>query len=264
MVMNWDDFIRRVGIGFSIIVAVLFFLAFCSSNLHGQQDTIPPDATLELEGWAYGAIEGLEHNCPISENGRVEGYAGMEVVCEIWAVDVDGQFTPANIAAIPRDSTRVEVIVEPPQQDTVDGVLQYVKSEIYIRVIRRGNWHIDLEARPLLFLLLYAYERPETALYPRISTDLTVVNDPLENFIFCAYLGGYTNATYKSRMRPIPCPDLGGTPLPEFDVTWTLPEILWSQMPPDHPMMPYSVMARTGTPIEPFMDRKPVSVVASQ
>jgi len=260
-----DQVTTGVAVFFTVFIVFFFILVMCTEDVYGQDN--PPDAFITMEGWAYGAIDSIFHSCPINRNGRVDGYVGMEVTCEVWAVDSFSTFTPATLIGLPADSSRLEISISPPEQDSLGT---YIKSTMYIHVLRRGNWHVDIEARPLLFVMAYMYNRPASATYPQLefpNPGMNILGGPLEEFIFCAYEGGYADARMKSKMRPIPCPDLGGAPLPEFDVIWTLPEVIWSQMESDHPMMLYSEFAtgEEGKPTSPMRaDRKSVAVVASQ
>lgn len=259
MAMNFEDVFRKIGLGLAIVIITFFFLAFCSENLIGQ---IPSEAEITLEGYAYGAIDTIQHNCPIRDNGRIEGYVGMEVTCEIWAIDSTGAFTPSSLVATPADSSRIEVSIITES----DSLGNYQRSNMYIRVLRRGNWHVDVEARPILMLMGYMYNRPvddQGVFWPRIEYPNPEIN-LLENeqFIFCAYVGGYANATHKSLERPIPCPDLGGTPLPEIEINWTLPRML-EGMAQNNSVVFYDDVA-TPIPMLTDMPLKSVDVVSSQ
>jgi hypothetical protein len=211
------------------LVAVLF-LSLSGAPAEGQE------ATITINGYAFGQIAGLQHECPIRANGRVEGYVGLQVSCPVWAVDGDGNFTPSSVAAVPGDSGRVAVRVSHVAQDTLG---RFVADTLHITVLRQGNWMVTLTARPILFIMGHAYMRTEDATWPRheFPPIRAVVG---EEFALCAYQGGYEDATAKSLSRPIPCPDLGGAPLPEFEVRWTLPDVLG---PVDPVAVPGSVMA---------------------
>ena len=194
------------------------------------------EATITINGYAYGMIAGIEHECPIRPNGRVEGYVGMSVSCPIYATDSDGNFTPSTISATPFDSTRLVVRVTHVAQDTLGN---FAPDTLHINVIRKGNWHLDVFANPLLFIMGFMNTRTEDATWARYEfPPIRVLVD--EVFVLCAYEGGYEDAVAKSLARPVPCPDLGDTPLPEFDVEWTLPDILGVV---DPAAVPGSVMA---------------------
>ena len=208
----------------------MFLALLLASPLRAQE------ATITIDGYAYGAIAGIEHECPIRANGRIEGYVGLQVSCPIFAVDSDGNFTPSTVTAVPADSTRVVVRVTHVAQDTLGN---FAPDTLHINVIRRGNWHLDVYANPVLFIMGYAYNRPADATYPRHEfPPITVVTE--ETFVLCAYQGGYEDAIAKSLARPVACPDLGDVALPEFEVEWTLPDILGPASPD---AVPYSVMA---------------------
>jgi len=183
------------------------------------------EATITIDGYAYGQITGIGHDCPIRANGRIEGYVGMVVTCEVWAVDTAGSFTPASMSAVSADSTRVRVTVSTLAMDSLGN---HVPSSMMIEVLRRGNWHVTIDANPILFIMGYMHERPVDAFWPQIEgLDGEIKALVGEDFLLCAYQGGYdTKATAKSLERPIPCPDQGTGPLPEFEVTWILPDIL--------------------------------------
>ena len=199
---------------------------------------VAQEATITIDGYAYGAIAGISHECPIRSNGRIEGYVGMQVACPVFAVDTQGNFTPSTISAIPGDSSRVSVRVSHVAQDTLGN---FAPDTLHIVVLRQGNWKVDLYANPILFIMGYAYTRITDATYPHMEyPPITVVLG--ESFVLCAYEGGYEDAVAKSMARPVPCPDLGGVALPEFAVEWTLPDILGRDISPS--AVPASVMAQ--------------------
>lgn len=211
-----------------LIQTILLFCLFVPGPSEAQ------DAQITIEGYAYGMIADIAHDCPIRANGRIEGYVGMQAVCPVWAVDADGTFTPSQIAGIPGDSSRISVrTVHVPQ-----GEMGFVPDTLYIEVLRQGNWHIDLFANPILFIMGHRVNRVEGQQldYPPLEDYVA------ERFNLCAYEGGYASATAKSESySPIPCPDLGGVPLPTFEVEWVLPDILaWV----DPASVPTTVMAQ--------------------
>jgi len=183
------------------------------------------EATITINGYAYGQIAGISHECPLKETGqgwRVEGYVGLQVSCPVWAVDAEDFFTPASMSVMASDSSRVSAVIV---HSIVDTAGQYAPDTLKIQVLRRGNWSIDLYANPILFIMGYMNTRTSDAIWPQheFPTIRAVVG---EDFILCAYEGGYEDAVAKSYNRPTACPDLGDTALPEFEVTWVLPEIL--------------------------------------
>jgi len=201
-------------------LAVFAALALVHDPLPGQQ------ATITINGTAYGTIAGIGHNCPMREQGggyRMDGYVGMQVSCPIWAIAADSSFTPSSISVTVSDESRISAVVVHSVMDTL-GV--YSPDTLKIQVLRQGNWHLDVTANPILFIMGYGFNRAPDAAWPQYEYPpmINVLED--EVFALCAYQGGYgTDATAKSINDP-PCPDLGGTPLPEFEVNWILPDIL--------------------------------------
>lgn len=181
-------------------------------------------ATIELEGYAYGAITGIMHDCPIRQNGRIDGYVGMVVTCEIWAIDSTLAFTPASLTASAADPTRVQVTVSATAMDSVGN---YIPSTMMIQVLRSGNWKVTLDANPMLFVAGHMFTRPEDSLWPQLDIEGDLKSVVGEQFALCAYEGGsFENAKSKSLNRPNPCPDPPGLILPEFEVVWVLPDFL--------------------------------------
>jgi len=204
--------------------------------------TTPPrleaqEATIIINGYGYGAIAGIAHECPIRANGRVEGYVGLEVSCPVSATDAQGNFTPSTISAVSADSTRVRVRVVHVAQDAEGN---FGRDTLKLTILRTGQWRVDLFANPILFIMGHAYTRGPDAPWPRNEfPPIRVVVG--ETFTLCAYEGGYETAVAKSYARPIPCPDLGGHILPEFGVEWILPDILG---PVNPSAVPGSIMAQ--------------------
>ena len=196
------------------------------------------EATIIINGYGYGAIAGIKHECPIRANGRVEGYVGLQVRCPVNAVDASGNFTPSTITAVSADTSRVwvEVIKTTPPTDT-----SFVRDTLILTIRRQGNWRVDLFANPILFIMGYAYTRAPDATWPQ--HEFPPINVVLgETFALCAYEGGYETAVAKSYARPVACPNLGATILPEFGVEWVLPDILGPAINPS--AVPGSVMAQ--------------------
>jgi len=213
-------------------MTVALFLLFAPQPGEAQE------ATIIINGYGYGAIAGIKHECPIRANGRVEGYVGLEVSCPVSAQDAQGNFTPSTISAVSADSSRVRVSVVHVDQDANGN---FARDTLKLTILRTGNWRIDLFANPILFIMGYAYNRPADATYPQHEfLPITVLVD--ETFVLCAYEGGYETAVAKSYARPVPCPDLGDVALPEFEVEWTLPDILGPAISPS--AVPASVMAQ--------------------
>jgi len=180
------------------------------------------EATITINGYAYGQIAGVGHECPLRKVGngwRVDGYVGMQFSCPVWGIAADSSFTPATLKATASQPDRVAVTMIHSTPDSV-----YYPDTLRVQVLRQGNWSLDLTASPVLFIM-GATSRPADAAWPRDEYPPMrfVVG---EVFRLCAYEGGYENATAKSLNRPTPCPDLGGVALPEFEVQWTLPDIL--------------------------------------
>jgi len=196
------------------------------------------EATIIINGYGYGAIAGIKHECPIRANGRVEGYVGLQVSCPVSATDAQGNFTPSTVTAVSADSTRVRVSVVHAAQDANGN---FGRDTLKLTILRTGNWRVDLFANPILFIMGYAYTRAPDATWPQ--HEFPPINVVLgETFALCAYEGGYETAVAKSYARPVACPDLGATILPEFGVEWVLPDILGAAINPS--AVPGSVMAQ--------------------
>jgi len=199
---------------------LVLVMALVPGLLSGQE------ATIEITGMAYGTIAGIGHECPMREQAggyRMDGYVGMQVSCPVWAIDSQDGFTPSTINVQVNDSSRLSAVVVHPTPDTLGN---YSADTLKIQILRPGNWRLTVNAKPILFVM-GATTRPASATWPQYEYP-PVMNFVLnEVFTLCAYQGGYgVDATAKSYARPTPCPDLGGTPLPEFEVQWTLPDIL--------------------------------------
>lgn len=191
-----------------------------------------PAASITINGYGYGAIAGISHNCPLTDLGdgvqRLTGYVGDEVECSVWAVAANGAATPASIDVVPNDTTRVRITIEstPPP---AEGETPNMATHMVVEILEAGDWTLTIEANPLLDVFGYMYERSDAAVWPRIERhgiDALVG----EEFLLCAYeLGGEGVPVAKSLERPLPCPDpegWAGEPLPEFEVEWTLPDVL--------------------------------------
>lgn len=179
-------------------------------------------ATITVEGYGYGEVATIQHGCSVDEQGRITGLVGTEVTCPVWATDREGTFAPSSLAASASDTTKARVWVDGPPM--VDGV-QNGPHTLHIEILSGGSWTLTLEANPMLHLLGYMYTRPApTQEWPEY--EYPVINTVSgEKFVLCAYTGGYgMNATSKSIARPVPCPDLGDRPLPEFEVRWEFDE----------------------------------------
>jgi len=214
---------------------LLVILTFC---LFGFLPAEAQEATIIINGYGYGAIAGIKHECPIRANGRVEGYVGLQVSCPVSAQDAQGNFTPSTITAVSADSTRVRVSVVHVAQDANGN---FARDTLKLTILRTGNWRVNLFANPILFIMGYAYTRAPDATWPQ--HEFPPINAVLgETFVLCAYEGGYETAVAKSYARPTPCPNLGNTILPEFGVEWTLPDILGPAIDPA--AVPGSIMAK--------------------
>jgi hypothetical protein len=184
-----------------------------------------PD-TLTFEVIGYGLVSGVGHDCPI-RNDKLDRtmYPGSEITCPIWVVDADGDPTPGTIVLEVMDSTVVQAFV------TGDSLLT-------IRQLRKGNTHIKMFPRPILLVATVypdnlAYYGPGAMAWDTVQPLwATVTRDPVTlqpvvhvHTMLCAYLGdGFGGAVAKGRAtrQAVPCPDMGGTPLPEFPVTWSV------------------------------------------
>lgn len=222
-----------------MLTSFLCAVALVGTPLEAQE------ATVVIEGYAYGRIAGFSHECPLRETGsnwRIDdGYVGMQVSCPIWAVDADDNFTPAAITVSINDSSRVSAVVVHVPKDTLG---QYVADTLKIQVLRQGNWGMRLEANPLLDIFGYMYERPAPddpvrnegvgSIWPQIEDDEGNIRVVVgETFLLCAYeLGAWVEdfgyqPVAKSYERPRACPDPEGYPnLPEIQIEWTLPDVL--------------------------------------
>ena len=69
------------------------WLLFALTLMMSTTPTEAQEATITIEGYAYGQIAGIAHECPLREmpNGRyrVDGYVGLQISCPIWAVDAE-------------------------------------------------------------------------------------------------------------------------------------------------------------------------------
>lgn len=169
---------------------------------------VPDTLTFDVEGW--GVVHGIAHQCPISENGKMDAYVGIPVTCPVWVVDADGERTPGRIVA-EADSTFVSIVI---QGDSL----------MTVTVLRKGNTHVRLYPVPILQILAY---------YPATNTMDT--EDPLtiraswdpatgeklwqEETRLCGYVQGFAAPLAKTDEG---CPDLGHPTLPIFHVTWTV------------------------------------------
>ena len=220
----------------NLLVILTFFL-------FGFLPAEAQEATITIDGYGYGQIAGVGHECPLRKVGsswRIEGYVGFQVSCPVWGIASDSSFTPASMSVTASQPDRVAATIIHSVADST-----FHPDTLRVQILRQGNWSIDLTANPILFIMGYAYTRTPDALwsqyeYPPIRS---VVG---ETYALCAYEGGYEDAVAKSISRPVPCPDLGGHPLPEFDVLWTLPDFLG---PVNPTAVPGSIMAKLSTDI---------------
>ena len=205
--------------------------------------TTPPrleaqEATITINGYGYGQIAGVGHECPMRKVGdkwKLDGYVGFQVSCPVWGLAADSTFTPASMSVIVANPTMVAATIIHSVADSI-----FHPDTLRVQILRQGNWSIDLKANPILFIMGYAYTRTPDAIWPQHEyPPMNVVGG--ETFVLCAYEGGYENAVAKSLARPTPCPDLGGHPLPEFGVEWILPDILG---PVNPSAVPGSIMAQ--------------------
>lgn len=214
------------------IFAALLSLAFVAAPISAQE------ATITINGYGYGQIAGVGHNCPLRKVGngwRIEGYVGFQVSCPVWAIAADSTFTPASMSVTATQPDRVAATIIHAVADSV-----FHPDTLKVQILKQGNWSIDLTANPILFIMGYAYTRAPDAAWSQLEYPPMHVLVG-EEFALCAYEGGYENAVAKSLARPTPCPDLGGHPLPEFEVEWTLPDILG---PVNPAAVPGSIMAQ--------------------
>ena len=209
------------------------------------------EATITIEGYAYGQIAGIAHECPLREmpNGRyrVDGYVGLQISCPIWAVDAEDLFTPSSLSIKLNDSSRVASTILHIPPDTLG---QYVADTLKLQILRQGNWSFALDANPLLNIFGYMFTRPgpddpvrtnqdgsPSGIWPQIEDRFGNMKAVLgEQFVLCAYeLGAWQDG---EGYRPVakstdvlgqarPCPDPEGYgSLPEIVVAWVLPDIL--------------------------------------
>lgn len=190
-------------------------------------------ATLTLEGYAYGDIVAVRHNCPVNGiiNGSpsVSGPVGTSFFCHVWAIDADSAFTPADITIL-ADSSSVNVeLVDPYPTTGLRGPF-----ELTVTFLRGGPWAIEFEANPILTLVGSMYMRPASAAWPQMEEG-PVTNALIgEEFLLCAYQGGYgEGSTAKSRTatQARDCPDPGSRVLPEFLVEWRVGDVPLRSVP---------------------------------
>lgn len=209
---------RRIEMERTVVAWVALCLALTAPAAAQTPDTL----TFDVEG--HGLVSGIQHECPITQNGKLDAYVGTEVVCRIWVVDNQGNPTLGTIDIEIADSTRANVYVE--------------GDSLHILIIQRGNTRVKMFPRPILLLAAVypdnlAFYGPGDLAWDTVPPLFaTVTKDEATGqsiahirTTFCAYLGdSFGGAVAKGRApaQTTPCPDIGGTPLPEFPVEWAV------------------------------------------